>query len=92
MIVQNMFASNLQNPRDLGINILSNEDQYRFNYAFGIWGWRRARTSRATAHPSARTCYPQPELPEHQLGNNRTYNYDTRFHERRADVYGPVAV
>src|ERR1041384_4765086 len=38
MIVQNMFASNLQNSRDVGITVLSNEDQYTFNYAFGIWG------------------------------------------------------
>src|SRR5262245_64719722 len=38
ILVQNVFASNLQNPRDIGINILSNEDQYTFNYAFGVWG------------------------------------------------------
>ena len=38
MMVQNVFASNLQSSRDIGINILSDEDQYKFNYAIGIWG------------------------------------------------------
>ena len=37
MRVQNAFAANLINNRDVGISILSDEDQYRVNYAFGIW-------------------------------------------------------
>ena len=38
MIVQKAFAANLINSRDIGITILSDEDQYKFNYAIGIWG------------------------------------------------------
>ena len=38
MIVQRAFAANLVNSRDIGITILSDEDQYKFNYAIGIWG------------------------------------------------------
>ena len=37
MRVQNAFAANLINNRDVGISILSDEDQYRLNYAFGVW-------------------------------------------------------
>jgi hypothetical protein len=37
MRVQNAFAANLISNRDVGISILSDEDQYRFNYALGIW-------------------------------------------------------
>ena len=46
MIVQNVFASNLQSSRDVGINILSDEDQYKFNYAIGIWGGVGANLAR----------------------------------------------
>ena len=37
MIVQNAFAANVLNRRDIGIAILSDEDKYRFNYAIGIY-------------------------------------------------------
>ena len=37
MIVQNAFAANALNRRDIGIAILSDEDKYRFNYAIGIY-------------------------------------------------------
>ena len=37
LIVQNAFVANQVNSRDIGINILSDEDQYKFNYAIGIW-------------------------------------------------------
>ena len=55
-----MFASNLQSSRDIGINILSDEDQYKFNYAFGIWGGS-GRISLGTAHPLANGCCLRPE-------------------------------
>jgi hypothetical protein len=78
MIVQNMFASNLQSSRDVGINILSDEDQYKFNYAFGIWGGVGANLARDGTAVSQRVLPPtggggQPS------GTTRTYNYDTRF-------------
>jgi len=78
MIVQNMFASNLQSSRDVGINIISDEDQYKFNYAFGIWGGVGANLSRDGTAVSQRVLPPtggggQPS------GTTRTYNYDTRF-------------
>ena len=38
LIVQNAFAANQQNSRDVGVSISSDEDQHKFNYAFGIWG------------------------------------------------------
>ncbi|NOT23567.1 MAG: hypothetical protein HOP22_12705 [Nitrospiraceae bacterium] len=78
MIVQNMFASNLQNSRDIGISVLSNEDQYRFNYAFGIWGGVGPNLARDG------TAVSQAILPPTggggpPSGTTRTYNYDTRF-------------
>ena len=36
MVVQSVFASNLQGSRDVGVTILSDEEKYRFNYAFDI--------------------------------------------------------
>ena len=38
MVVQSVFASNLQGSRDVGVTILSDQEKYRFNYAFGISG------------------------------------------------------
>ncbi|HZD12005.1 MAG TPA: hypothetical protein VE177_00600, partial [Candidatus Binatus sp.] len=78
MIVQNMFASNLQNSRDVGISILSNEDQYSLNYAFGIWGGVGPNLARDG------TAVSQNVLPPTggggpPSGTTRTYNYDTRF-------------
>ena len=78
MIVQNMFASNLQNSRDVGITVLSNEDQYTFNYAFGIWGGVGPNLARDG------TAVSQNVLPPSggggpPAGTTRTYNYDTRF-------------
>jgi hypothetical protein len=78
MIVQNMFASNLQNSRDVGITVLSNEDQYTFNYAFGIWGGVGPNLARDG------TAVSQNVLPPTggggpPSGTTRTYNYDTRF-------------
>jgi hypothetical protein len=78
MIVQNVFASNLQGSRDIGFNILSDEDQYKFNYAIGIWGGVGANLARDGTSVSQRVLPPtggggQPS------GTTRTYNYDTRF-------------
>jgi hypothetical protein len=75
MIVQNAFAANLINRRDIGINILSVEDQYRFNYAIGIYNGTgpnltREGTSVSQALPTNNS------LPSAQ---RRTFNYDTRF-------------
>ena len=58
MIVQNVFASNLQNSRDVGINVLSDEDQYKFNYAFGIWGGVGANLARDGTSVSQRVLPP----------------------------------
>ncbi len=78
MMVQNVFASNLQGSRDIGINILSDEDQYKFNYAFGIWGGVGTNLARDG------TSVSQAVLPPSggggpASGTTRTYNYDTRF-------------
>jgi hypothetical protein len=78
LIVQNVFASNLQGSRDIGVMILSDEEQYKFNYAIGIWGGVGANLSRDGTSISQRVLTPtggggQPS------GTTRTYNYDTRF-------------
>jgi len=75
MIVQDAFAANLLNRRDIGINILSNEDMYRFNYAIGIYnGTGTNLTREGTAVSQALPT--NGSLPSAQ---RRTYNYDTRF-------------
>ena len=58
MMVQNVFASNLQSSRDVGINILSDEDQYKFNYAIGIWGGVGANLARDGTSVSQRVLPP----------------------------------
>ncbi|WP_447977094.1 porin [Candidatus Nitrospira bockiana] len=75
MIVQNAFAANLLNRRDIGINILSDEDTYPFNYAIGIYNGTglnltREGTSVSQALPNNSSIPPSLR---------RTYNYDTRF-------------
>lgn len=79
MMVQNVFASNLQSSRDVGINILSDEDQYKFNYAIGIWGGVGANLARDGTSVS-QNVLPQTGTPgAPNSGTTRTYNYDTRF-------------
>jgi hypothetical protein len=78
-IVQNMFASNLQSSRDIGINILSDEDQYKFNYAFGIWGGVGPNLARDGTSVSQRVLPPTGVPGNQPSGTTRTYNYDTRF-------------
>lgn len=79
MIVQGVFASNLQSSRDIGIAILSNEDQYRFNYAVGVWGGVGANLAREGMAVS-QNVLPQTGTPgAPNSGTTRTYNYDTRF-------------
>ena len=78
MVVQSVFASNLQGSRDVGVTILSDEEKYRFNYAFGIWGGVGANLTREG------TAVSQNVLPPTggggpNAGTTRTYNYDTRF-------------
>lgn len=75
LIVQQAFAANQVNGRDIGISILSDEDRYRINYAFGIWGGvgpnlAREGTAVSQALPN------NSSLPSSQ---RRTFNYDTRF-------------
>lgn len=75
MRVQNAFAANLISNRDVGITILSDEDQYKLNYAFGIWNGvgpnlTRDGTSASQALDNNSTLPP---------AQRRTYNYNTRF-------------
>ncbi len=75
LLVQRTFAANLVNSRDIGIVVLSDEEKYKFNYAFGIWGGvgpnlTNAGTSVSQALPT------NASLP---VSQQRTFNYDTRF-------------
>ena len=79
MMVQNVFASNLQSSRDVGLNILSDEDQYKFNYAFGIWGGVGPNLARDGTAVS-QNVLPQSGIPGNPpAATTRSYNYDTRF-------------
>lgn len=77
MIVQNAFAANLVNRRDIGINILSNEDQYRFNYAIGIYNG--TGTNLTHEGISVSQAVPAANVGSNSANVRRTYNYDTRF-------------
>lgn len=75
LLVQRTFAANLMNSRDIGIVVLSDEENYKFNYAFGIWGGvgpnlTNEGTSVSQALPN------NASLPASQ---QRTFNYDARF-------------
>ena len=75
LLVQRTFAANLMNSRDIGIVVLSDEEKYKFNYAFGIWGGvgpnlTNQGTSVSQALPN------NASLPTSQ---RRTFNYDARF-------------
>jgi hypothetical protein len=72
MRVQNAFAANLISNRDVGITLLSDEDQYRLNYAVGIWNGVGANLTRDGTSVS-QAVDPPP------ANNPRTYNYNTRF-------------
>ena len=78
MIVQNMFASNLQSSRDVGIQFLSDEEQYKFNYAVGIWGGVGPNLTRDGTSVS-QTALPPTGGGGPAATTTRTYNYDTRF-------------
>jgi hypothetical protein len=79
MMVQNVFASNLQSSRDVGLNILSDEDQYTFNYAFGIWGGVGPNLARDGTSVSQNVLPPTGTPGAPPSTTTRTYNYDTRF-------------
>ena len=88
LIVQNAFAANQVNSRDIGITILSDEDQYKFNYAIGIWNGAGTNLSRegtavsqALPNNFGPSCFP-------------TSNVQLRhpLHDRRAPVYRAAAV
>ena len=75
LLVQRTFAANLINSRDIGIVVLSDEEKYKLNYAFGIWGGVGPNlTNEATAVSQALS--NNASLPTSQ---QRTFNYDTRF-------------
>ncbi|HRC43639.1 MAG TPA: hypothetical protein PLT27_06285 [Nitrospira sp.] len=74
LIVQNAFAANQQGSRDIGVSISSDEDQYKFNYAFGIWGGVGANLAREGTAVS-QALPNNSSLPDAQ---RRTFNYDTR--------------
>lgn len=79
MIVQRVFASNLQGSRDVGISIMSDEEKYKFNYAVGIWGGVGANLTREGMAVS-QNVLPQTGTPgAPNAGTTRTYNYDTRI-------------
>lgn len=79
MIVQSVFASNLQGSRDVGISIASDEEKYKFNYSVGIWGGVGANLTREGTAVS-QNVLPQTGTPgAPNSGTTRTYNYDTRF-------------
>ena len=75
LIVQNAFAANQQSSRDIGVSIASDEDQYTFNYAFGIWGGVGANLTREGTAVS-QALPNNASLPSSQ---RRTFNYDTRI-------------
>ena len=75
LIVQNAFAANQQGSRDIGVSIASDEDQYTFNYAFGIWGGVGANLTREGTAVS-QALPNNASLPSSQ---RRTFNYDTRI-------------
>ena len=78
MRVQNAFAANLINNRDVGISILSDEDQYRVNYAFGIWNGAGPNLTRDGTSVS-QTVLPPTGGGGPPAATTRTYNYNTRF-------------
>lgn len=75
MRVQNAFAANLISNRDVGITILSDEDQYRFNYAVGIWNGAGPNLTRDGTSVSQALDTNSSLEPSQR----RTYNYNTRF-------------
>jgi hypothetical protein len=78
MRVQNAFAANLISNRDVGISILSDEDQYRFNYALGIWNGAGPNLARDGTSVS-QSVLPPTGGGGPPAGTTRTYNYNTRF-------------
>ena len=78
MVVQNAFSANLISNRDVGISILSDEDQYRVNYALGIWNGTGANLTRDGTSVSQRVLPPTGGGGP-ASGVTRTYNYNTRF-------------
>lgn len=78
MRVQNAFAANLISNRDVGISILSDEDQYKFNYAFGIWNGAGPNLARDGTSVS-QTVLPPTGDGGPPAATTRTYNYNTRF-------------
>jgi hypothetical protein len=79
LIVQNAFAANLQSSRDIGITVLTDEDKYKFNYAFGIWGGVGANLAREGTAVSQNVLPPTGTPGAPAAATTRTYNYDTRF-------------
>ncbi|HKQ34684.1 MAG TPA: porin [Nitrospiraceae bacterium] len=75
MLVQRTFAANLVNSRDIGLVVMSDEEKYKFNYAFGIWGGVGPNlTNQGTSVSQA-----LPDNASLPTSQQRTFNYDTRF-------------
>src|SRR5579884_22803 len=70
MIVQNAFAANLVNRRDIGINVLSDEDRYRFNYAIGVYNG----TGTNLTHEGTAVSQALPNNSSIPSSLRRTYN------------------
>jgi len=79
MIVQRAFSANQIDSRDIGISILSDEDQYKFNYAIGVWGGVGPNLTREGTSVSQRVLPPSGSPGAQPSGTTRTYNYDTRI-------------
>lgn len=79
MVVQRVFAANLQGSRDVGISIMSDEEKYQFNYAFGVWGGVGANLTREGTAVSQNVLPPTGTPGAPNAGTTRTYNYDTRL-------------
>lgn len=72
MIVQQAFAANAINKRDIGLAIMSDETLYRFNYAIGMFGGLGPGLTDESAAVSQ-------AVPGADAAQARTYNWNTRF-------------
>jgi hypothetical protein len=78
MVIQRVFAANLQGSRDIGITIMSDEEKYKLNYAIGVWGGVGANLTREGTSVS-QNVLPPTGGGGPNAGTTRTYNYDTRI-------------
>ncbi|MEP6890585.1 MAG: hypothetical protein ABI955_07825 [Nitrospirota bacterium] len=91
MMVQNVFASNLQGSRDIGVMVLSDEEQYKFNYAFGIWGGVGSNLAR-DGTSSSQAVLPPTGGGRARVRDDSYLQLRHTLHERRAHVYRTIVV